>query len=81
MAWFGRIGSSLTRPTSPTITFMTVDRILSLGLALLKTRGSSDAYDRLHSFMYSCLIYDQYASEWRQQNKPNTWSQLDSWRE
>jgi hypothetical protein len=60
---------------------MTVDRILSLGLALLKTRGSSDAYDRLHSFMYSCLIYDQYASEWRQQNKPNTWSQLDSWRE
>lgn len=81
MAWFGRIGASLTRPATPVITFMTVERVLSLGLMLLKTNRSQDATDRLHSFMYGCLIYDQYASEWKQRNMPNRWSQAQSWTE
>lgn len=82
MAWFRNVGASLTRPKSPAITFMTIERVLSMSLMLLKTsRGGADSFDQLHSFIYACLIYDQYASEWKQQHMPNRWTQLDSWRE
>lgn len=82
MAWFQNVGASLTRPTAPAITFMAIDRVLSMALMLLKTsRGGADAFEQLHSFMYSCLLYDQYASEWKQQHLPNRWSQLESWKQ
>lgn len=82
MAWFPNVGASLRRPTAPEITFMPISRVLSLALMLLKTsKYGADAYEQLHSFMYSCLIYDQYASEWKQQHIPNKWSQLESWRQ
>lgn len=82
MAWFRNVGTSLTRPASPAISFMTIERVLSMSLMLLKTsRGGADSFDQLHSFIYSCLIYDQYASEWKQQHMPNHRTQLDSWRE
>ncbi len=79
MAWFPNAGSSLRRPPNPAITFMTIDRVLALALVLLKaSRGGADAYDQLHAFIYSCLIYDQYATEWKRQNGA-TGSQRDSW--
>ncbi len=82
MAWFPNAGASLKRPAHPAITFMTIDRVLSMALLLLKTsKGGADAFGQLHSFIYSCLIYDQYASEWKQQNQPNRWTQLESWKE
>lgn len=82
MAWFPNAGASLQRPQNPSITFMPVQRVLSFALMLLKTsRGGADPNNQLHSFMYSCLIYDQYATEWKQQNMPNNRSQLHSWRE
>ena len=82
MAWFPNVGASLCRPTTPEITFMPISRVLSLALMVLKTsRGGADAYEQLHSFIYSCLIYDQYASEWKQQHMPNGWSQLESWKQ
>jgi hypothetical protein len=80
MAWFANVGASLPRPEKPAITFMSIDRVLSLALLLLKaSRGGADSYEQLHSFVYSCLIYDQYATEWKQQHKTSTWSQLQSW--
>ena len=80
MAWFPNAGASLRRPTNPLISFMSIDRVLSMALVLLKaSRGGADSYEQLHSFIYSCLIYDQYASEWKQQFLPSNASQLQSW--
>ena len=82
--WHGSQTSvhQLQRPQNPSITFMPIQRVLSFALMLLKTsRGGADAYEQLHSFMYSCLIYDQYATEWKQQHMPNDWTQLQSWLE
>ena len=80
MAYFANIGASLRRPPDPAITFITIDRVLSMALMLLKTsQGGANAYEQFHSFIYSCLIYDQYASEWKQQFLPPNESQLRSW--
>ena len=43
MAWFPSIGASLTRPTSPAITFMDVKPVLSLGLLLLEANKNAGA--------------------------------------
>jgi hypothetical protein len=80
MAWFPNVGASLQRPANPAITFMTIQPVLSIALMLLKTsRGGADSFGQLHSFIYACLAYDQYASEWKQQFLPPNASQLQSW--
>ncbi len=81
MAWFSSIGASLTRPASPAITFMEVRPVLSLGLLLLEANKHQDAFNRLHAFIYACLIYDQYSTEWKEQRSPPRETQLDSWLE
>jgi|GEM_PF-4733291 len=82
MAWFKNIGGFIVCPKPPAIDFMTIDRVLSMALVLLKTsKGGADAYGQLHSFIYSCLIYDQYASEWKQQYLPKNSSQWESWKQ
>ena len=80
MAWFPNIGSSLTRPASPTITFMTIKPVLTQALLLLEANGHRDAFNRLHTFIYACLTYDQYATEWKEQRSPpGRETQLESW--
>ncbi|MBD3672778.1 MAG: hypothetical protein HUJ26_04555 [Planctomycetaceae bacterium] len=80
MAWFPNAGASLRVPRDPKITFMTVDRVLSLALLLIKkSEGGADSYEQLESLIYSCLIYDQYANEWVQANNLTGINQRESW--
>ena len=80
MASFKNAGASLKRPESPEITFMSIQPVLSFALVLMKaSKGGADAYGQLHSLIYSCFIYDQYANKWKEDYMPSDSSQKDSW--
>ena len=80
MAYF-RLRKALVKPKTPVVTFMPVTRVMTLARLLLDKWGSQDATDRLDCFVYCCMMYDSYATEYKIQFGVPQWSQRRSWME
>jgi hypothetical protein len=58
-----RFTKALQRPATPALTFTTVDTVRAMGRLLLEVWGSRDHKERIQAFIYSCTIFDNYASD------------------
>lgn len=75
-----RFTKSLQRPATPTLTFTTVDTVRAMGRLLMEVYGRNDPKERIQAFIYSCTIFDNYASDFAtsQTGRPRR-SILQSW--
>ncbi len=82
MAFF-RFKKGFQRPQQPQITFMTVHQVMTTARLLAEKRGSQNNMDRLDCLIYACLIYDNYAQQYKVSGgaAAQNWSQRRTWTE